>query len=46
MIKLLEKKEVKYTLGALGFGMLCYGVYRYYKYNRTEKPSSAINSSF
>lgn len=46
MMKLSEKKEVRYTVGALGLGVLLYSLYKMYRYmNSEDRSKSGINSS-
>lgn len=47
MMKASDSKPVKYALGAIGVGVLVYGLYKLYKHLKaTEQAKSGINSSF
>lgn len=46
-MSLFDKKEVKYTLGALSLGTLLFGLFKFYKYMfQHTSPPSILTSDY
>jgi hypothetical protein len=47
MMSLLEKKEVRYTAGALGIAAALFGAFKFYQYlKQTSRPPSLLSTNY